>query len=232
MGATWRYLWRSAILYTPYVLPGVFSGNVLPLVVNGSLWTLPVEFLCYVAVAVAGVAVAASAARFQGSLLVFCVLCAVALTYYGERLLGRGYAPYLEMVSMFWWGVFYARGLKARPSLHEWGLVIIALAGFAMVGPRGSERTAMLVCATLAVHLARMSTIGSRWTDRMGDLSYGVYIYAFPVQQLVMHWDRIFPLPVGVDWLLALSMTLGLAYLSWHSVEQWALRFKPSLSNR
>ena len=44
--ATWRYL-STAILVVHNFLPGVFIDNPYPLAVNGSLWTLPVEFLCY-----------------------------------------------------------------------------------------------------------------------------------------------------------------------------------------
>jgi len=229
---TWRYLWRTAVLYTPYTLPGLFPGNALPLVVNGSLWTLPVEFFCYITVAVVGVVAAVFALGFRGSLLSLGVLCAVALTFLGERWLGSGYVPYLEMVAMFWWGVYYAHRLKVRSASYDLVLAAVALVGFALLGPRGLERTAMLMCAAAAVHLARVSPIGARWTDRVGDLSYGVYIYAFPVQQLVMHWGKDQSFPLGVDWLLTVSVTLGLAYLSWHSVEQWALRFKPSARKR
>ena len=45
--ATWRYL-LNAILIPVHNLPGVFEDNVYPMVVNGSLWILPIEFFCYV----------------------------------------------------------------------------------------------------------------------------------------------------------------------------------------
>jgi Acyltransferase family len=40
------YLW-NVVLYPVYVLPGVFVDNPYPLAVNGSLWSLPVEFAMY-----------------------------------------------------------------------------------------------------------------------------------------------------------------------------------------
>ena len=48
---TWRYL-SMALLLPRHALPGVFADNPFPLAVNGSLWTLPVEFLCSITVAV------------------------------------------------------------------------------------------------------------------------------------------------------------------------------------
>jgi peptidoglycan/LPS O-acetylase OafA/YrhL len=65
--------------------------------------------------------------------------------------------------------------------------------------------------------LARL--IGNR------DYSYGVYIYAFPVQQSVvfLYPELQLPLYVGV----CCTVTLLMAALSWHFVEEKALRFKP-----
>ena len=44
---TWRYL-LNAVFVLRHNLPGVFENNVFGSTVNGALWTLPVEVLCYV----------------------------------------------------------------------------------------------------------------------------------------------------------------------------------------
>ena len=44
---TWKYL-LNGLLIPVHALPGVFEGNPAMSTVNGSLWTLPVEFLCYI----------------------------------------------------------------------------------------------------------------------------------------------------------------------------------------
>jgi peptidoglycan/LPS O-acetylase OafA/YrhL len=68
------------------------------------------------------------------------------------------------------------------------------------------------------------------WLRRFGtrrDLSYGIYIYAFPVQQTV----SLFATTAGMGWLPAFIisslLTIALAALSWHYVERRALRWKP-----
>jgi len=61
---------------------------------------------------------------------------------------------------------------------------------------------------------------------RFGDLSYGIYIYGWPVEQGTVWllggraaWWQVF--------LLALPAAAAIAFLSWHLVERPALRLKP-----
>lgn len=42
------YLFKNLLMNPKFDLPGVFSDNIYPVAVNGSLWTLPVEFACYI----------------------------------------------------------------------------------------------------------------------------------------------------------------------------------------
>jgi peptidoglycan/LPS O-acetylase OafA/YrhL len=62
-----------------------------------------------------------------------------------------------------------------------------------------------------------------RQAGRFGDLSYGLYLYAFPVQQLVLTFLPRSTWPV----LTCAAATVPLAFLSWHLVERPALRWKP-----
>lgn len=66
--------------------------------------------------------------------------------------------------------------------------------------------------------------------DRYGDISYGVYIYAFPVQQLVIYYQPgVHPLTVLV---ISLPLTIGLAALSWRWIERPMLGLKAWLRTR
>lgn len=224
---TWRYL-STALLLPRNTLPGVFSDNPYPLVVNGSLWTLPVEFLCYISVAVLGSINAALRGLMIAANLLFVVLLAsIAPLIFGER-----FSPHFEMIAVFWAGVFY--GYYVRHPLNSThgkrlilGLVMAAFFAFSFLGPRGVERMAMLVCAACLVHVALRISMGAKLTDRMGDLSYGLYIFAFPVQQVVAHQGIGLGWSFSVSFSLSLLMTGGLAFASWHLVEKRALLFKP-----
>lgn len=50
--STWKYF-LNCIFIIQHKLPGVFESNIYPESVNGSLWSLPMEVLCYVALTIA-----------------------------------------------------------------------------------------------------------------------------------------------------------------------------------
>ena len=61
---------------------------------------------------------------------------------------------------------------------------------------------------------------------RYGDISYGLYLYGFPVQQLVA-WRLHGTLPVPVQIVIALIGAGACAFVSWRLIEEPALRLKP-----
>lgn len=136
------------------------------------------------------------------------------------------------MMAVFWWGVFY-NYCRRQPwnasagGKLTWGLVGVALLAVSVLGFRGLERMAMLACAAGLVHLAFKVSTGAKLTDPLGDLSSGVYIFAFPVQQMLVHWGKGQDWSFGVYFSLSLVLTAGLAFASWHLIEKRALRFKP-----
>lgn len=224
---TWRYL-STALLVTRNFLPGVFVDNPLPYIVNGSLWTLPVEFVCYISVAVLGSVKLIPRVPLIGLNLVFVSLLAT----YAYLVAGVRFSPHFEMLAVFWFGAFYGLCLSRSHNVldNQWPtlvLVVLALSIFLLLGTRGVERFAMLTFAAISVHCALNISFGAKLSDRLGDLSYGVYIFAFPVQQVVVNWGGDVGLISFVLFGISLLGTMALAYTSWHLVEKRALCFKP-----
>jgi len=220
----WRYL-STALLVVWRGLPGVFADNPFPLAVNGSLWTLPVEFLCYVSVALIG---GISLVR-RNWLMALSLGLAVLAAVFGPLLLGTRFVPHLEMVALFWWGVVYGF-VRARPASERKAWVIglgVGLIAFLLLGSHGVERTGMLVIAAALVVVAQRVSWGAWVTDRLGDLSYGMYIFAFPVQQIVVELGSNRGWTFATHLSLSFLVTGVLAYLSWHALEKRALLFKP-----
>jgi peptidoglycan/LPS O-acetylase OafA/YrhL len=63
---------------------------------------------------------------------------------------------------------------------------------------------------------------------RFGDFSYGMYLFAFPVQQSIVHFAGP-NLPLAANVALCFAITLVLAVLSWHFVERPALALKSAV---
>ena len=68
-------------------------------------------------------------------------------------------------------------------------------------------------------------TIKKKFFTRYGDFSYGMYIYAFPVQQTVAHFWAEY-LTVATFFVISFIITLILSVLSWNLLEKKALQFK------
>lgn len=68
-----------------------------------------------------------------------------------------------------------------------------------------------------------------RYND-LGDYSYGIYIYAFPVQQFMV-W-ALGPMTPLANMALSFPLVLGCAVLSWHFIESPALRLRQRVPAR
>jgi peptidoglycan/LPS O-acetylase OafA/YrhL len=222
--ATWHYLWNG-ILRTVDTLPGVFHGLPFADAVNGSLWTLPYEVRCYLLVAALGLVGMLgwrSATLAAGSAVILSAGFALAAYLYQWTL--PMIRPQIELFAFFGFGmvVWLLRDrmpIGWRPALA--GLTLFAIATQTPVFlPLSAIAVALIVPA-----LAYARALWPRQLTASGDYSYGVYLYAFPLQQMTVALG-----PAEMSWwlnlLIALPLTAVLAICSWHVIERPALRFK------
>jgi len=69
-------------------------------------------------------------------------------------------------------------------------------------------------------YFAFTDRIKLRYAAAKGDFSYGTYLYAYPIQQMLVS-TFVFAFPIIV--LLSIVLSLGAGFLSWHLVEKWFL---------
>ena len=178
---------------------------------NESLWTIPLEIYCYIILS--GILIVASRAGAWMSLLMF---GGVVIT----RELGF-YAPLFSYGLLFAIGVLIAEYRLLKRPIVILAMVVLAL-GFLATQHFYMVRALLLPLAM--IYIGTRSWPIMRSAGRFGDLSYGIYIYAWPVQQITVAY-----LPTAhIALLLAISLTVTtlLAWLSWHLVEKPALRCK------
>ncbi|HEY3694445.1 acyltransferase [Phenylobacterium sp.] len=199
---TYLYVLRNALLYpTTYELPGVFEANPLPHVVNGVLWTLRMEFTCYLFLMLVRGRRSLMLAAMAVAAVAYLAIQAVQPHWAAQAPTRIGFLAarygFLFCAGSALWGVKLPRPLWL-------GLGSAAL--FPVVGA--------LALPTAVIGLARPGKLPA-------DLSYGVYIYAFPLQQLLAAHGRL-------NFWTAMALTLPLAAASWFLVEKPTLGLKPT----
>ena len=223
----WSYItsgeaWVNFLKYSLFLgqaIPGVFANYIYPNAVNGSLWTLPIECVCYVAI---GVALSFSQSwKMILALFVGSVLGTASLVH-----TGTGFAFYgvpLNYLCMF--GICFSGGALLSVTKdtwypNRWFLLMFGMASMFLM----PSRLEYSVLGTFGITLI-VAVVGESFSEKLingkFDVSYGVYIYAFPIQQMVI--NRI----THRFWLgMAISAVLALAagYLSYRFVEKPFLR--------
>jgi peptidoglycan/LPS O-acetylase OafA/YrhL len=223
--AAYCYVVANTLLsQSVHQLPGVvFVHNKAGLEINGSLWTLRFEVMMYVMVAALGMLRLLSLPVMLGLLAVglACLEFQSTLDFFG----GWG-----------WLLAFFAAGMilyKLRATrIFDGRVAALALAGLVLSVPlRQFIPLFPLFGCYLALWLALTPCLPVIPAARLGDLSYGLYIYGWPVEEGVI-WGLG---GRGTWWqvlALALPLTAGLAFLSWYLVERPALQLKPGPRRR
>ena len=134
----------------------------------------------------------------------------------------------LECWSLYFGGFFcFGVLLREFPMLRRLGFVwAFAAAGVALLA--AGERTAglLLIIPPAAVWVGEQSWPVLRSVSRHGDLSLGIFLWAWPVHQVTQLWMHT-DTPLPMQLLIVGTQVLALAWLSWHFVEAPALRRKP-----
>jgi peptidoglycan/LPS O-acetylase OafA/YrhL len=224
-----RYL-RNLALYPVYDLPGVFENNVYRVAVNGSLWSLPIEVLMYCTVPLF------VTRRERGGWLLqslwAAIVCGLGVWYVRVHPLAQPVVVYgssvgtmLDVAGYFQVGALYA--LVGADALRRRWPALALLAGVAATVDDYVLGEVLLLLLLPYVVLA-FGRVHSRVVGRVlgrHDLSYGLYLYGFPVQQWVASQWR--DASAWQNFALALPLTALLAAASWVCIERPALRLKP-----
>lgn len=216
-GQTWRHIFKQiSVVMREHELPGVFTDNVNTSV-NGALWTLRVLLFYYVFVSITGALRMLepgwrSAIGLGGSVVI-------------SGLLVSGYVP------KFWPGALdqtiqYAPTFTAAMLIsvyrkwipQAWWLALAALLLVLLLSPVGWGQALAAGGAVYVMTYVGCLKIGwIRWFDRLPEISLGLYVYAFPVQQAAID---LFPEAGAItNFLIAFPITVVLAWLSMRLIE-------------
>lgn len=217
----------SLISGAAYFLPGVFENNPYRAAVNGSLWSMVYELRMYFLLAFFWIVCRFSKTHTQRNferVILVSTLIACVLTFY-EHFSSGEVRNSTKLFFMFFSGASFWI-MREKISVNIQGAVF----GISLLIMSAVWSTDAFFCAyqlSIAYILFGIAYLPSgliRRYNRLGDYSYGVYIYAFPIQQtLIALIPEISPLILTV---LATILTLVCAILSWHLIERPALDLK------
>jgi peptidoglycan/LPS O-acetylase OafA/YrhL len=241
----WFYIWRHILLVklSASTLPGVFGGLPVSNVINGSIWSLPWELRMYAALAMAWLGAIcvckwqnrrdprvgrADAATDKVFLRICVAIFAVAIIASWVVFIRGTDSPSAALGGMFFTGVIFKLFEQRIRFDARWAMVMLALIlGAAFFNATAFGTLYRLFAAYLTLFVAQYPSPSLQRFNQFGDYSYGLYIYAFPVQQTYIHF---FP-GIGPLQLLTAAFPTALAFaiLSWSWVERPGMRFKGHL---
>ncbi len=221
---TWLYLSYTELLLPGHsTLPGVFDNNLYKNAVNGSLWTLRIEFILYLLLPLV---INISPKKSISALLptIFFLILYFASAHSGLIVINNNMLNMLNAVSanafFFFAGAAIARLNLGNASMRQ----IIILFLLILVTARFSFAP-LVFFILLPLLIIKTGSIETRTLILKNDISYGLYIYAFPIQQTTYHFLSTSLSPAILALLACIATTIP-AILSWFFIE------KPILTNR
>ena len=236
----------NIIGFIHYELPGVFTSNPFSGQINGSLWTVPFEIGCYAIMSILIITGAMkSKIRMLSAALIFILvhyglhfyLSAHAELFASENALNNYFNNFVSDRGNFLYFDFIAGTLiymfrYQLPYSGKLALVAMALVLFSGLKILALGMAKPLVLAFPIGYL--IAYIGLQPIPKLplysrGDYSYGIYLYAYPLQQLLM-W--LFPGRFSIlpYFICSILLVTGVVMLSWHGVEKPILSIRKKFS--
>lgn len=221
---TFLYLCNIFLISTYFVLPGVLIKNIYPNGINGSLWTIPYEVKCYIIVAFLGIT-----KLLKSKAIIILLFCGTTILSILSPSILKSFVPeiFLTFITLFKYFcvgmLFYCfrENVPKNKYLATGSAILLLISMYA----KQLEIFFPFFGGYLILYFAFNQRIKLYNFGKYGDFSYGLYIYAFPVQQLIVylfggkmnHW---------LNFVISFPVTLVLAILSWNIIEKKALALK------
>jgi peptidoglycan/LPS O-acetylase OafA/YrhL len=227
-----KTLGLNLLLRNYFPASDVFDGRPL----NGSLWSIPYEFWCYIGLAMLGLS-----RLFTARWPIVAIACLAMLIRVWLELTGRkpggGFVQSIIGWQYLWFivlpcflagtALYLYRDAMPRSGLAaSIGLVLLVCAANLPIDPLYRSCIVHLlfppVVAYGVIYITFDPRIKLHNAARFGDFSYGSYLYAYPIQEallFVFGHELKFPLYIVAS--MSLSFLAGV--VSWFSVEHWFL---------
>lgn len=227
------YFFKNIALLIPNIpqqLPGVFESSSYTDQVNVPLWSLPYELWFYIILAAIALLSSARKSSAAFSITAFTLLVLMYSAFVANySMQTTRFAIVFDketyrLGSFFLFGAcFYLFRNKIELS-HKVMCVLVLLVATSYVYRPAFVAVTYAVLVYAVFYFAYVPAGFLRRFNRLGDYSYGIYIFGYPTQQAIASTWPDWPFPIYCS--AAFLITLTLAILSWHFVECTALKYK------
>lgn len=200
------------ILIPIHNLPGVFMNNIYPGVVNGPLWTLPIEFVCYLVLLLAYKLNLVNKKSYKYVALLFIV------AFVGINLIPLSIKGYIQPCFLFFWGSFYWI-YRDKITMNN-TYFLISLVAFVLLIVLGYGHVAsFLFVPYLTLYIAFCLPQCNNRLASLGNLSYDIYLCGWPIQQMII---SLFggSMLVGMNILISIPLSILVGYITYSLVEK------------
>jgi len=220
---TMQYLRNAAAFFKMHwYLPGMFEQNTRDQI-NGSLWTLTVEVRCYLMLAFLGL-IGFRLNKLTANTLLAVTFLVGLLSFSSIPLLGEN-AKWARPALYFLIGA--SLFVNRDRVLLDYRIALFALILAYLSFGKDWFNFTFPLALTYLIFYAAYATRYLQTDEKLGDISYGIYIYAWPTQQMVA---QIFPDQTPYfNTLVSSVIVIAAAYISWHYLEKPILGYKETL---
>lgn len=215
-----KYFWSidflkyclNFILIPIHNLPGVFMNNIYPGVVNGPLWTLPIEFVCYLVLLLAYKLNLVNKKSYKYVALL------VIVAFVGINLIPLSIKGYIQPCFLFFWGSFYWI-YRDKITMNN-TYFLISLVAFVLLIVLGYGHVAsFLFVPYLTLYIAFCLPQCNNRLASLGNLSYDIYLCGWPIQQMII---SLFggSMLVGMNILISIPLSILVGYITYSLVEK------------
>jgi peptidoglycan/LPS O-acetylase OafA/YrhL len=221
---TLMYAWENIFLNTHYFLPGVFDNNIYQGSVNGSLWTIPYEVAAY-AILLGIYFIFGSRNRLLLSAICIVVILSPAFGL-NKILFINSTTPEVYMLApCFALGALFAINrdfIKVSLSIPIGFFILFYFVSDAFL----SQMFFYFMMCTLALYVSTVNIV--KYIKPRHDISYGIYLWGFLVQQII--YNYIPSLSLHLNQIICIAVTIVFSYISFFVVEQPSMKIGKTMS--
>lgn len=183
---TYKFL-ANAVFIPVHELPGVFADNQVLHTVNGALWTLPVEILCYISLVIVWKLKLLEKKRGL-ALAILVALGMAAIAFVADRTGIELLAAMISPIVCFYMGALMY--LYADVLTMDWYKIIVGVVVIIINTLCGT--LGYIACIALPLTIIMLIYMGDYMPKKvklLGDISYEMYLVGFPIQQAIIAFN-------------------------------------------